>query len=43
MDNAFFFDTLDDLIFFMTHNWDENIPIKVEKRLTQYVVVAMED
>jgi len=43
MGNAFFFDNKEDLIYFFEKDWDENVPVRVEKRLTQYAVIVEED
>ena len=43
MNNAFFFDNKEDLNYFVSNDWDENVPIRIEKRLTQYTVVTQED
>lgn len=43
MGNVFFFDTKEDLVYFIDKDWNEEVPIRIEKRLTQYVVIIDDD
>ncbi len=43
MENTFFFDNKKGLNHFINNDWNDDVSIRIEKRLTQYVVITQED